>query len=248
MQIIGSHHIHLTKTSSTNEYALHLLGNDRPAEGIVIRSDSQSRGRGMDTNTWESEEGKNLTFSFVLYPRFLAAEKQFLLNQAIALAIVELVSLKVPSHKVTVKWPNDIYINEKKVCGILIQNSILGHSFDYVIAGIGLNVNQSSFKSSAPNPVSLSMISGINYSLDELLPEACQLLDKRYHQLMSGETGRLNDEYLAKLYRRDEWHKFAIRGTDCEAKITGISSFGQLILIDDVNTEHVCDIKEVKYY
>jgi BirA family biotin operon repressor/biotin-[acetyl-CoA-carboxylase] ligase len=247
-QIIGSQILRLTETSSTNEYAVQLIRNKRPAEGIVIRSENQTHGRGMDTNTWESEEGKNLTFSFIIYPRFLAVEKQFILNQAIALALIKFVSQKVPSHRVTVKWPNDIYINEKKVCGILIQNSILGHSIDSVIAGIGLNVNQNLFKSAAPNPISLSMISGINYSLDELLEELCQLLDQRYHQLMSGETDKLNEEYLQNLFRINEWHKFAIRGIECDAKITGISSYGQLMLVDNKSNEFVCDVKEVKYY
>jgi BirA family transcriptional regulator, biotin operon repressor / biotin---[acetyl-CoA-carboxylase] ligase len=246
-QIIGSQVIHLSETGSTNKYSMQLLKGGRPPEGTIVITDSQTQGRGMDTNTWESEPRKNLTFSIVLYPGFLPVEKQFSLNQAISLGLTDFVSKMVPAEKVTIKWPNDIYINDKKVCGTLIQNSVLGQKFDYVIAGIGLNINQVHFKSLAPNPVSMKNITGLEYNLDTLLNELCRILDNHYRQLKSGDSETIQKQYLSNLYRFNEWQQYSILGTECKARITGIGEYGQLLLQDSKENRYTCDLKEVVY-
>jgi BirA family transcriptional regulator, biotin operon repressor / biotin---[acetyl-CoA-carboxylase] ligase len=247
MQIIGSNIVHLSETGSTNEYIIQLLQRSRPDHGTVFITDNQTQGRGMDNNTWESEPGKNLTFSILLYPTFLPVDKQFSLNQAIALGISEFVKSKIVHENVTIKWPNDIYIHNKKVCGTLIQSSIMGQSFDHVVVGIGLNVNQSVFRSTAPNPVSLLNATQQEYDLEALLPELCINLDFRYQQLQSGEPGLIHSEYLSRLYRFNQWNNYSIKGAQFEARITGISEYGQLLLEGKEGKKWVCDVKEVSY-
>jgi BirA family transcriptional regulator, biotin operon repressor / biotin---[acetyl-CoA-carboxylase] ligase len=247
MQIIGSNIVYLSETGSTNEYLFQLLRETRPGNGSVFITDNQTRGRGTDTNTWESEPGKNLTFSIILYPKFLPVERQFLLNQAIALGISEFVKENVAHERVTIKWPNDIYIEDKKVCGTLIQSSIMGQSFDFVVVGIGLNVNQSVFRSSAPNPVSLLNITRIENDLGILLTQLCKKLDHWYQLVLDGEQTLVKTNYLSTMYRLNEWHRYMIKGANYESRITGISEYGQLILEGRQGKEWVCDVKEVTY-
>lgn len=244
---IVSNIIELREVDSTNNYAQNLLITSRPPEGTVISCYNQSNGRGTDSNHWESEPGKNLTLSFIFYPRFLKAAGQFQLNQAISLAVSETVSSKTLSADVTIKWPNDIYIGDKKVAGILIQNSIMGSVIDHTIAGIGLNVNQNVFRSNAPNPVSLSMVTGQVYDLPSLQAELISSVNKYYQLLKHEETQTLNTLYLKKLYRINQWHNYQIKGLTVNARITGISNFGQLQLEGPDGFSWICDLKDIKY-
>jgi BirA family transcriptional regulator, biotin operon repressor / biotin---[acetyl-CoA-carboxylase] ligase len=246
-QIIGTRIVHLGETASTNSHVTGILKENRPVEGTVFIADYQTRGRGMDSNSWESEKGKNLTFSILLYPTFLLVEHQFRLNQVLSLGISDFVGEKVKDGKVTIKWPNDIYINDKKVCGTLIQNSVLGYSFDYAVAGIGLNVNQEVFRSPAPNPISLRNVTSMEYDLEETLSALCSAIDKRYAQLISIDPAALTEEYLERLYRYNQWQRFLIKGSEEEARIAGISAFGQLLLVNAGGKEWTCDVKEVRY-
>jgi BirA family biotin operon repressor/biotin-[acetyl-CoA-carboxylase] ligase len=152
-EIIGNNLIELDITDSTNEYSKKLIKKGPVEEGTVILADFQTKGKGQKDGYWESEKGKNLTFSIILYPNFLDIQKQFYLSMSISIGIVEFLShLSVKSK---IKWPNDICINNKKVAGILIENSIKRNIISSSIIGIGINVNQTEFKSSAPNPTSL---------------------------------------------------------------------------------------------
>ena len=152
-EIIGIKIIKLDEIDSTNNYTSKLLANSNVIEGTVVVAKAQSSGRGQLSNQWESEYGKNILASFVFYPKFLPVQQQFLLSKVIALGVRDLLTLFV--DKVKVKWPNDIYIDNKKVAGILIENSIMGHTLESSIAGVGININQTVFLSDAPNPVSL---------------------------------------------------------------------------------------------
>jgi BirA family transcriptional regulator, biotin operon repressor / biotin---[acetyl-CoA-carboxylase] ligase len=247
MKLIGSSIVHLDNTSSTNAYVLDLLKSSRPGEGLVVIADNQSAGRGLENNSWESEPGKNLTLSILLYPRFLPADKQCILSMAIALGVYDLVHSKVNSQPVSIKWPNDIYIGDRKVCGMLIQNSVLGSVFDSSVAGIGLNVNQERFLSDAPNPVSIKMVTGREFSLDEILDQLCRWLDSRYSQLRMGDRKGITEEYLSLMYRLNEWHIYEIRGSAAEAKIVGVNHYGHLQLEERNGNRWECDVKEVKF-
>ena len=245
--LIGSFLIHLAEIDSTNAYAQQMLKESRPPEGTLIRADFQRMGKGMDTNSWESDRGENLLFSIILYPLFLAIDEQFKLNQAISLGITDMVSKLLPQSRITIKWPNDVYVGDNKICGILIQHSILGRSFDFSVVGIGLNVNQMNFHSPAPNPVSLKLVSGTTYELEDVLNQFCNSLNNRYQQLKNGMDKIINRDYLNTLYRKDQWHNFSIRGNSLSGRITGISIYGQLLVESSEGIEYECDVKEIQY-
>lgn len=234
------------ETPSTNLLALEMLSKGRPDEGLVIITDHQTQGKGMDTNQWESEKGKNLTFSLVLYPPF-AADRQFLLNKAISLGIYGFLQSQLPEQKVTIKWPNDIYIGDKKACGILIQNSVIGNRLEYVIVGIGLNINQTVFTSNAPNPVSMKMITAKEYNQEELLQVLLQSVFERYSQLKQGANRIIESDYSKALYRIMEWHEYRVKGILVKARITGTNLYGQLMLETEAEAILVCDLKEIKF-
>lgn len=238
--------IRLPETKSTNSYAIEIISKERPEEGCVIITDHQTAGKGTDANTWESESGKNLTFSIILYPK-LATDQQFILNKAISLGIYDFLISILPDYKVSIKWPNDLYIENKKVCGILIQNSVMGNKFEYMVAGIGLNVNQTHFTSNAPNPVSLKMVTGVEYNLDEILQQLLTSVFNRYNPIKPGTARKIENDYQRALYRLGEWHEYLLKDTNVNAMITGTNAYGQLVLENENGENVVCDLKEVKF-
>lgn len=243
---MNSNIIRLPEAASTNAFALEILSKSRPMEGSVIITDFQTHGKGQDINTWESERGKNLTFSLILYPEF-KAEQQFILNKSVSLGICDFLTHLLPSANVTIKWPNDIYLGDKKTCGILIQNSVIGNQFDYSVIGIGLNVNQTIFTSDAPNPVSVKMISGLEYDLQELLTRLLRCIFERYAQVNLQKSKKIETEYHSALYRNMEWHNFILKGKRILARITGTNHYGQLLLESEEENLVVCDVKDVKF-
>jgi BirA family biotin operon repressor/biotin-[acetyl-CoA-carboxylase] ligase len=238
--------IRLSEATSTNSAAIEMLSKTRPPEGSIIITDHQTDGRGIDANKWESEQGMNLTFSLILYPTF-TAEHQFILNKAISLGIYDFLVAELPGLKISIKWPNDIYIDDNKICGILIQNSVIGNRLDYVVVGIGLNVNQTLFMSDAPNPVSLKMIGGKNYNLEEILQQVVQSVTTRYSQVKPETFQEIENEYQFTLYRRMEWHNFLVKNLEVSARITGTNAYGQLLLETESSQIIVCDLKEAKF-
>lgn len=238
--------IRLPETQSTNSIAIEILSKDRPEEGCVIIADHQTAGKGTDTNSWESERGKNLTFSLILYPS-IAADQQFLLNKAISLGIYDFMVAELSGHKVSIKWPNDIYVEDKKACGILIQNSVMGDKLDYMVIGIGLNVNQTFFTSNAPNPVSMKMISGLDYNLEDLLQKLLHSIFDRYTSIRPATTGKIENDYQSALYRLGEWHEYMVKGTKSNSRIKGTSVYGQLVLENETGETVICDLKEVQF-
>ncbi len=238
--------IRLPATKSTNSYAIELLSKDHPEEGCVIITDHQTEGKGTDTNTWESEKEKNLTFSLILYPK-LAADQQFMLNKAISLGIYDFLVAEIPAHRISIKWPNDLYVEDEKICGILIQNSVIGNSLQYMVVGIGLNVNQTLFISNAPNPVSLKMITKQEYNLEEMLQKLLRSVSERYLAAKTITKGKIETDYQKSLYRILEWHDYLIKGINQRLRITGTTVYGQLVLENEAGETIVCDLKEVRF-
>lgn len=240
---IGHNIIRFSELSSTNLYASQLaLHSDN--HGTIVRSDFQTQGRGQRNAGWESEREKNLLFSVMLFPHFLKVQSQFLLSKAVSLAICDVIGEFI--YDVAIKWPNDIYIGNEKVAGILIENSFSTEFLNSSIVGVGLNVNQTEFLSDAPNPTSLKLKTGKKLELDILLDNLCKALQQRYEQLKN-QTDRISQEYFAKLYRADDYYSFRANNMVFSAKIIGISPLGYLILQTPEQDISQYAFKEVEY-
>ena len=233
---------------STNNYLQDFLLHEKVEEGFVIWAKEQTAGRGHGKNHWESKAEKNLTFSVLLKPAFIPPENQFLLTQIVSLAIIDLLEEILPKEKITIKWPNDIYIGDKKVAGILIQNFIKGEVIDYSIVGIGLNVNQQQFFSDAPNPVSLIQITSNLLVLDDLLDRLLIRIKNIYEQSVSKFLREeINKRYLSHLFRYNKQAVFKENNLRFKATILGIGKFGQLILQLENGKEKRYSFKEVEF-
>ena len=241
------HYIKVSQTASTNTY-LSRLAATLPG-GTVIYTPSQTAGRGQKGNSWESEDGKNLTFSLLLKFPPVKARDQFYLSEAASLAVVDALTAQA-GEGFAVKWPNDVYWQDKKVCGMLIENSLNGTDIATSIIGIGINVNQEHFVSDAPNPVSLINITSHEHDLEALLKQVCSSIEQVVNSL-SDDTARhdLHRRYMEALYRNDgAMHPFEdASGRRFMATIAGIAPDGTLALRHEDGTTHDYLFKEVKH-
>lgn len=229
--------------NSTNDYATS-IAHRNDSHGIVIVSEFQSQGRGQRESQWESEKGKNLLFSIVLHPKFLEVKKQFLLSKAIALSLCDALSVFV--NGVSIKWPNDIYIGNRKVAGILIEHSFSSPYLGTTIIGVGLNVNQSVFLSSAPNPTSLSLEVGHNFDINVLLNSVCNAFNKRYAEVEANHA-RISRNYLQNLFRYNTFYEYRAQNWTFIAKIIGVRNSGELILQTTEGKILEFAFKEIEY-
>ncbi len=237
----------LQETPSTNDFLKRTAQSFE--SGTMIVAYRQTAGRGQKGNSWEAEPGKNVTFSILLKNPRIGVKEQFVLSEAVSLAIVDVLENYAEGFKV--KWPNDIYYGDCKICGILIENSLGSDAIDYSIVGVGLNVNQHFFTSGAPNPISLHNITGENYELGAMndrigakIEEYCTL-DGSHSQIEA-----MHQRYLEKLYRNDgKPHQFITpQGELFDAVIHGVALDGTLTLrhvADD--TLHDYRFKEVGF-
>lgn len=237
--------VYLKETESTNKYLNDLCNKQCVGELTTVTTDFQTSGRGQRGNSWESERGQNLMFSFVLYPAFLKARKQFLLSQIISLAIKE--ELDTHVSDVSIKWPNDIYWKEKKICGMLIENDLMGRNISQSIAGIGININQEMFHCSAPNPVSLRQITGKKYDLFEILKNIMLRIQSYYSLLKKGDTTSIACQYEKSLFRREGIHRYKDANGEFLARIVCVEPEGRLILEDEMLMKRDYMFKEVEY-
>lgn len=240
---LGKEVIYMPSCHSTNDIAQELVRKYDKSEGTIVITDEQTKGRGQRGNNWDTEAGKNLTFSLILKPRFLNATKQFYLNMAVSLAIAESVETQLKSDQIQIKWPNDLLINKHKVCGILIENSLAGSVIGSSVVGVGLNVNQENF--ALPFATSLRQVSGEQYELTAYLEKLVLLLEKYYLILKAGDFTSLKEQYFARLYG----YKSAIK-LKCEYEFVGqiidLDEYGRLV-VEEKDSRHVFDFKEVRF-
>ncbi|WP_165154389.1 biotin--[acetyl-CoA-carboxylase] ligase [Parabacteroides sp. ZJ-118] len=220
--------LRVAETASTNSLLRALIGKEPLPEGSVVVADFQTAGRGQIGNVWESEAGKNLTFSAVLYPTCIPANRQFLISQIAALSVKE--TLDVYTDHITVKWPNDIYRNDKKICGMLIENDLSGQHLYCSIIGIGINLNQALFRGDAPNPVSLLQIIGKEVDREEVLDRFRSIFYRYYLSLLQGEYEEIRTRYRSALYRGEGYHAYRDEAGEFEACVHDIESTGHLLL------------------
>lgn len=227
--------IELDESPSTNTY-LASIAADLP-HGTVVSARRQTAGRGQRGNSWESAPGENITMSMLLRPEGLHPSRQFVISRAVSLAITGVLRRYMPASAVRVKWPNDIYVDDRKICGILIENVISSASIRQSVVGIGINVNQRRFLSDAPNPVSMAQVTGRSFDLRPLTEEFCRAIldevDMALAAELSGEgTDALARRYFASLWRAEGFYPYRdnLRGEMIEARIAAVAPDGILTL------------------
>lgn len=238
--------IRLETVSSTNQYLAKLLREEDVPNGTALIVDYQTEGRGQAGNSWFASKGKNLLFSIAIYPQNIQAEEQFLILQIISLAIKSTLDQCIDS--VRIKWPNDIYVGDKKIGGILIENNIQGKSIESSIIGIGLNINQEIFPFELPNPISMKQITGVEHNLTSIFDTFEHEFFTLYRALERGEKSAIRDEYMFDLYRATDFYWFEDVSGKFQAKITNVLPSGQLVLeILDAKEERIYGFREIVF-
>jgi len=231
----------IKETHSTNDLLREMLRKENLPEGSVVYTDFQTAGKGQTGNSWESEKAKNLMFSTVFYPRQLPMDQLFLISQLVSVAMKRV--LDRYTEGISVKWPNDIYWNDKKIAGILIENSLQGNKVKSVV-GIGLNVNQRIFRSAAPNPVSLQQITGKSLNRKQLLQQIIATILELYSGL---NAKQIRSEYEQMLYRKAGFYNYKADTETFRAKIITVHPDGQLELETEAGERKGFYFKEVQF-
>lgn len=217
----------------------------QPKEITLATADYQTAGRGQAGNSWESAAGNNLLFALLLHPAAIAADAQFILSQITALSLCE--TLLLHADGFTIKWPNDIYWENSKISGTLIENSLSGRRIDDCLIGVGVNINQTAFCSDAPNPISLRQITGKEHERVFILAEIIRRFKRYYSLLQKGETQSIASAYMNLLYRREGCHLYQDLNGVFSARIEGVEPSGHLLLaLPDGQTRRYA-FKEVKF-
>ncbi|XOV91884.1 MAG: biotin--[acetyl-CoA-carboxylase] ligase [Bacteroidota bacterium] len=217
----------LPECHSTNDHMAQLATHGQVNHGDIIATDFQTKGKGQRGNMWSSERGKNLLFSIFIQPENLNVSEAYLLNIVSGLSMVEMIKKINPSLNCKLKWPNDVYISDRKISGILIETS-LSNRFDYAVIGIGLNVNQTYFPLSSAT--SLKIETGEDYNLSKLLENYAECFEPLYIGLLNGSKGKILRSYHDNMYWRGETHIYSSKGEEFEAEIIGINEIGNLVL------------------
>ena len=227
--------VHIDETDSTNHWL------KAHGEGtMVVVADFQTAGKGCGSNSWESERGQNLTFSMLIHPEALEARAQFRITEVVSVALCNTLERYI-YKEVDIKWPNDIYVGDQKICGILIENRLQGSVIKDSIIGIGLNVNQQVFPSDALNPVSMWQLTGQETNREALLEAFLQAFNEAW------ESETISKAYRQRLYRREGYHAFCDKDGRFEAKLRNVLNDGMLVLEDREGQRRNYAFKEIKY-
>lgn len=213
-------------------------------EGLLVITDKQTDGKGQRGNSWMTTPGMNLTFTLVLKPGFLKVTEQFQMTMVISLALKQVLQYYVPRELVNIKWPNDLYINDRKTAGILIENNLRGNTIDHMLVGIGLNVNQLEF--GGLNATSVLKETGEMTDLDVLLEDLLLSIEQHYLKLRNGKVHLLRNEYLNHLRWKDEWHRYSSNGEAFNGRIIGVDQLGRLI-VETTSGQKAFDIKDISF-
>jgi BirA family biotin operon repressor/biotin-[acetyl-CoA-carboxylase] ligase len=245
--LIGSKILHFKKVSSTNTVASRLAKYREVPEGSVVTADFQTGGKGRSGNKWFSEKGRNLLLSIILYPRHISPGDQFFISMTISLGIIDFIDRYTGGGKI--KWPNDIYVGDKKIAGILIENSLMGDKMEFSIAGIGININQEVFPPELPEAVSLRMVTGEKTDTRECLNQLLSCIDKRYNQLTLGERPIIRDLYISRLYCFMNSCSFIEleNGRVFAGRISDVMPSGLIIIEEDNNKRRGYSFNEIKF-
>ena len=236
--------IRLKEVDSTNDFLCH-HSDCGDNDIVVVTAEYQTNGRGQGTNHWESEDGANLLFSILVRPHGVDASHQFVLSMAHALALREALGGYVAG--ISLKWPNDVYWRDYKISGTLIETTLSGKTIKTCIFGTGIDVNQTVFRSEAPNPLSLCSIVGTQIDREALLETIVTCFERYYKMVVDHNYDRIADAYKAALYRRTGMHRYADRNGEFCAEIKDVALNGTLTLQTDTGETRHYAFKEVKF-
>ncbi len=242
---LGIDLIKLDTVDSTNTHASRLLRMKKLPEGTVILADNQTNGRGQSGNAWESEPGKNLTFSVVIYPTCIEIEKQFYISMSISNGIIDfLQENKIPS---TIKWPNDICAGNSKIAGILIENTLSGNLLQSSVIGVGLNVNQHAFRKELGNVTSMYNLNHREFDLNRSLESILEKLNNWIDKLYGKAYGNIKNNYLNNLMALNEWRTYNDVSGKLEGMIVDVADSGLLMVKKRTGTIQAYSFKEISY-
>jgi BirA family biotin operon repressor/biotin-[acetyl-CoA-carboxylase] ligase len=246
---VGQNMIELDQVDSTNTYAIHLIKELNIADGSVVFTQNQTNGRGQLGNTWQAERGKNLTFSLVLHPGFLAVTKQFYLSKITSLAVFGMLTdfLNTSRYDIKIKWPNDILVNNEKIGGILIENILRSTFLQSSVIGLGININQQDFSGIEKKVTSLAVLLKKDFGIKEILSLFCAYFEAYYLMLKQGHFDRITQLYLSRLYRFNELASFSVNGKIIHSTITHVEENGLLVLTNSQNEVSKFNFKEIVF-
>jgi len=240
--------IYFPVLKSTNQYLSDLLNAGKEIDGLCVRTDFQEAGKGQGQNSWHSEANKNLLISLGFDFSFLQAAQQFSITQMASLTVLEALKTFLPQAELSVKWPNDLFVGDKKIGGMLISNTVNGKQLKRTIIGLGINLNQTIFPETLARAVSSKQLTGKLINMNDF---ERNLLDSFLKQaaFLKTETGRktLEKNYLSHLYAFDKFRLYEVNGQKKRLKITGIGEFGYLLMADEQGQTFSFDIKEVVF-
>jgi BirA family biotin operon repressor/biotin-[acetyl-CoA-carboxylase] ligase len=243
---VGQNLVTLKQVDSTNSFLKNILSNSKPVpEGTVIMAEDQYAGRGQRESTWQSEPGKNLTFSILLRPSFLSVTGQFNLTKAVSMGVFEALE-PILGAQLKIKWPNDIYYADKKLGGMLIENILQGSQIKNSIVGIGINVNQDNFTDKAGNATSIKQILQKDYDLKDILSEICKHIEAYYLHLKAGRIDFVKNIYLSRLYWLNKEGQFQSNGEVFTGMIKDVTDNG-LLIVESNGKEDAYNLKEIEF-
>lgn len=237
---------HLDEIDSTNTFLQKLIKDKKVPEGTIVTARHQTAGKGQRGNVWTDEANLNIAMSLYLCPDFLPVSQQFFLNKMICLGVKEALDtfLNTP---IKIKWPNDLYIENEKLGGILIESSSIGKQLNDLIVGIGINVNQVAFPSNLPNPISMKLAVGQGFALEEVLQKIYLSLEHWYDLLKNGNFMLINQTYEKAMYRFGELAFFETNEGKIQGKIIGVDELGRLMIYTVQKETRVFDLKEIRF-
>jgi BirA family biotin operon repressor/biotin-[acetyl-CoA-carboxylase] ligase len=238
--------IKIESLASTNDFAKELLSQKTTnADITIIVAQDQTKGRGQSGSYWESEKGKNLTLSIIIKPVSIRPDQQFYVSMAVSLAIKACLNHFI--ENVFIKWPNDIYCKHKKICGILIENSLCDDRIESSIVGIGLNVNQTVFSDWIPNPTSLNREKGEEFDIADVQKQLLASFEHYYEKLINGAFEAIHYEYLCSLYLKDSNSMFKDNDGDFSGHIVSVTDQGMIEIVKEHTETRKYAFKEVQY-
>ncbi|MFW6223169.1 MAG: biotin--[acetyl-CoA-carboxylase] ligase [Bacteroidota bacterium] len=242
----GEYIVNLDEVDSTNNYAKSLLCHNSVPQGSVVSALHQTAGRGSGGTSWWCPKGQGLLLTYILYPGDMSVSDHFVINQAVSLALADFIRSYV-RKKVFVKWPNDILVDQYKIAGILIENRVKGNSFDYVLAGVGVNVYQEVFPAHIPYATSIKLNGECGDPGKLLIDRLSGYLHVRFNELMNGEYMTLKNDYMDVLWKLNKLHLFRAQSETFYGIIRDVNRDGQIIIERKNGRQQAYGFKEVVF-